>query len=215
MSDAVKPRRPYSSPRRQEQARQTRRAILDAARTLFIERGYAGTTMAAIAERANVSVETVYAAVGGKPVLLQTLIDLAISGGDEPLPALERDYVQRVRAEPDARRKLSLYAAALRSIQERMAPLFLALRAAAPTHPEAHAVWQAIAARRAANMLLFAEELAATGALREGVSTEEVRDVLWTFNAAEFYDLLVTQRGWTPEHFEAWLADAWQRLLLR
>lgn len=170
--------------------------------------------MLAIAERADVSVETVYAAVGSKPVLLQTLIDIAIAGGEEPLPASERDYVRQIQAEPNPARKLRIYADALATVHVRLAPLFLLLQAAAPMHPDAGALWQAISQRRAENMLLLAQELADADGLRAGVSVEEARDVLWTMNAAEFYDLLVRQRGWTPERFADWLADAWQRLLL-
>jgi AcrR family transcriptional regulator len=213
MAESVKGRRRYVSPRRQEQARQTRRSILDAARAVLIERGY-GATMATIAARAGVSLETVYAVVGSKPVLVQTLIDLALAGGDEELPALERDYVRRIRAEPNAARKLGIYAAALGSIHERLAPLYLLVRAAAATHPEAAALWRTIGQRRAENMLQLAEDLAAAGGLRAGVSIEEARDVLWTMNSAEFYDLLVGQRGWSPDRFATWLAGAWQQLLL-
>lgn len=213
MSERVKPRG-YRSPRRREQAAQTRGAILDAARALLVERGYARTTMAAIAEQAGVSVETVYAAVGAKPALVRLLIETAISGIDQPVDADERDYVRAVRAEPDARAKLAVYAAAMRRIQPRMAPLFRMLQAAAPAHPELAALWREISERRAANMRLFAAELAATGQLRGDLTVEEVADIVWTMNSSEYYLLLVIERGWDLDRFERWLAEAWQRLLL-
>jgi AcrR family transcriptional regulator len=214
MTERVKPR-PYHAPRRQEQARRTRRAILDAAGRLFIQRGYAATTMTAIAQAAGVALDTVYAAVGPKPVLFRLLVETAISGTDAPVPALERDYVRAIRAEPDAARKLTLYAQAIGRIQQRLAPLVQVLQQAAAGDAELAALWRGIADRRAANMRLLAAELAATGALRPELSVEEVADVLWSMNSPELYLLLVGQRGWDPDRYQRWLADAWQRLLLR
>lgn len=207
--------RPYHAPRRREAAERTRRAILDAATRLFAERGYSAVTMATIAEAASVALDTVYAAVGPKPVLFRLLIERAISGEDQPVVAEERDYVRAIHAETDAARKLAIYAGAIRRIQARLAPLFQALQAAASAEPELAALWAEIGERRAGNMRLLAGELAETGALREGVSVEEATDVIWSMNASEFYVLLVQQRGWEPERYERWLADAWQRLLLR
>jgi AcrR family transcriptional regulator len=213
MDQPVKRRR-YNSARRQAQAAQTRRAILDTARALFEQQGYAATTMAAIAERAAVSLETVYASVGTKPALVRLLVEIAISGVDQPVDAEQRDYVRAVRAEPSAAGKLRVYAGAVRRVQERMAPLFRMLSAAAPAHPELGALWTEIAERRARNMRLFAAELAETGQVRAGLSVEEIADVVWATNAAQFYALLVYERGWEPERFERWLADTWQRLFL-
>lgn len=214
MIKSVKPR-PYHAPRRQEAAAHNRRAIIDAATRLFAERGYSAVTMAMIATAADVATDTVYAAVGPKPVLFRLLIERAISGEDWPVTAEERDYVQSIRAEPDAARKLVIYASATRRIQERLAPLFQALQSAASAEPELAALWTEIAERRAGNMRLLAGELAETGMLREGMLVAEAADVIWATNAAEFYVLLVQQRGWKVEHYERWLADAWQRLLLR
>jgi AcrR family transcriptional regulator len=206
--------RPYHAPRRRAAAAQTRRAILDAATRLFAAHGYSAVTMATIAVEAGVATDTVYAAIGPKPMLFRLLIERAISGEDEPVTAEERDYVRAIRAEPDARQKLAIYARAIRHIQARLAPLFLALQAAASSEPELAALWAEIGERRATNMRRLATELAETGSLRPDVSVEEVADVIWTMNAAEFYVLLVRQRGWAPERYEEWLADAWQRLLL-
>ncbi len=214
MAENVKPR-PYRSPRRREAAERTRAAILAAATRLFLERGYVATTMAAIAAEAGVALDTVYAAVGPKPSLFRLLIEAAISGTGEPVPAEERDYVRAVQAEPDPGRKLERYARALREIQGRLAPLFRALQQAAPAEPELAALWREIAERRARNMRALAGELAAAGALREEVGVGEAADVIWATNASEFYALLVFERGWSPERYERWLAAAWRRLLLR
>lgn len=213
MTEDVKPRG-YHAPRRQAQARRTRRAILDAAARLFVERGYAATTMTAVAEAAGVALDTVYAAVGAKPVLFRLLVETAISGTEAPVPDLERDYVRAIRAEPDPARKLTIYAQAVVRIQQRLAPLVQVLQQAAAGDAELDALWQQIAGRRAANMRLLAAELAATGALRPGLLVEEAADVLWSMNSPEFYLLLVGQRGWDPDRYQQWLADAWQRLLL-
>lgn len=213
MPKRVKARR-YQSPMRQQRALQTRRAVLRAAHRLFVERGYAATTVAAIAAEAKVAVDTVYAAAGPKPALFRLLLESAISGTDEAVPAERRDYVRRIRAEPTARGKIEIYAAAVRAIGERMAPLLLALRDAAAREPALAAMRDEIAQRRARNMRLFAEDLAATGGLRSGLDPSEVADVVWATNAAEFYALLVTERGWAPTRFEHWLADTWCRLFL-
>lgn len=193
----------------------TRQSIFDAARRLFLERGYAGTTMPAIAQAAGVALDTVYATAGKKPTLFRLLIETAISGRDDAVPAQERDYVRAIRAEPDAATKLRLYAAALRTIQPRLAPLFQVLQAAAPLDPTLKALWQEISQRRAANMRLLAKELAATGRLRAGLSDAMVADIIWSMNSPEFYVLLVEQRGWSPDDFERWLAQAWVQLLLK
>lgn len=207
-------KRPYQAPRRAEQAAATRRAILDAARDLFVQNGYVSTTVAEIAGRARVSVDTVYAAIGRKPVLLRALVETSISGTDHVVPAIERDYVGAIRAAPTARAMLSIYADAITSIHRRLAPIFLALRDAALNDPDCAALWSEIAERRARNMRDFAAGLRATGDLRDDLADEEAADIIWSMNAVEYWVLLVHERGWTPERFRAWLTDAWIRLLL-
>jgi AcrR family transcriptional regulator len=209
----VKPRR-YDATSRQEAAARTRHAILAAAQRLLVERGYAGLAMKDVAAAAEVALDTVYATVGTKPALVRTLIEAAISGTDDAVPAEERDYVRAIRAAATAAEKLRLYAAAVARIHVRLAPLQRRLVEAAPAHPDLAALWQEIASRRAANMRLFAKDLAATGALRKDLTVEEIADILWSTNAPEIYGLLVLDRGWSPARFEEFLADAWQRILL-
>jgi AcrR family transcriptional regulator len=207
-------RRRYTSTVRAEQAAATRRAVLQAARELFDERGYAATAVAAIAGRAGVAVDTVYAAVGRKPQLLRELLETALSGTDEVVPAAERDYVRRVRAAASATEKIALYAAAVAAIGVRMAPVHRALAEAALTDPDCAALRAEIGARRAANMRLFAADLRATGELRPDLTDDQVADVVWSMNSAEYRALLVTERGWPADRYAEWLADAWSRLLL-
>lgn len=207
-------KRSYDRTTRLAAAARSRHDILETAHRLFAERGYAGTAMADIASAAGVALDTVYASVGRKPELVRLLVERAISGSDAPVPAEERAYVQAIRAEPDPVRKLEIYAAAIRNIHGRLAPLVRALQAGAAAHPELAQLWRGISERRARNMRHFAGQLAEAGALRPGLAVEEAADVVWATNAPEVYNLLVGERGWTPERYQAWLADAWRRLLL-
>jgi len=207
-------KRAYHSPRRGEQSAATRHSVLNAARDLFVSEGYSATTVAEIAERARVSVDTVYATVGRKPALLRELVETAISGTEKAVPAEQRDYVARVRSATSARDKITIYAHAITGIQERLAPVFLALRDAATTDQECAAMWAEIAKRRATNMGTFAADLRATGELRTDLSDQQVADIIWSMNAAEYWVLLVRERAWTPAQFADWLTDAWTRLLL-
>jgi AcrR family transcriptional regulator len=207
-------RRRYDASARKEAARETRRSIIDAARRLFPRRGYSATTMQAVAAGAGVALDTVYATVGTKPTLFRLLVEIAISGDDEPIPAAERDYVRAIHAEFDAARKLAIYATALGKIHVRLAPLFRVLQTAAPLDADLDSLWQEISRRRSANMRLLATELAESGRLRPGLSVDKVADIIWSMNSPEFYLLLVEQCGWPPEAFAEWLADSWKRLLL-
>lgn len=207
-------RRSYRSAVRAEQAAATRRAVLQAARALFTEQGYAASSIAAIAARAGVAVDTVYAAAGRKPTLLRDLVETSLSGGDEAVPAEQRDYVVRIRAAATAQEKITVYAAAVAEIGVRMAPVHRALAEAAASDPDCAALRAEISARRAANMRLFAADLRATGELRGDLTDDEVGDIVWSLNSAEYWALLVGERGWSPERFAAWLTDAWIRLLL-
>jgi AcrR family transcriptional regulator len=209
--DPVKTRS-YRSTRRREQAAATRQAVLLAARHLFERQGYAGTTVAAIARRAQVSVDTVYASVGRKPQLLLAVHDLELGSGKD-VPAEQRDYVVAVRAAEGARAKIDVYAAALGRLLPRTVPLAEALRVAAVTDPDCRAVLHGLSERRAANMRLFARDLRETGELRPDLSDDDVADLVWSTNSPEFY-LLTTSRGRTPEEYAAVVADLWTRTLL-
>ena len=215
MDKPVKRRHSYASEKRANQAAATRRAILAAGRELFLRQGYARTTVEQIASQAGVAVDTIYATVGRKPALLRELIETAISGRDEAVPARERHYVRAIEAAPDARSRIEIYAAAIAEIQPRIAPLFIVLREAAVTDRACADLWSQISERRAQNMRDFAASLRGTGEMRPDLSNEQAADVVWSMNAAEYWDLLVTQRGWTPAAFRGWLVDAWTRLLLR
>jgi AcrR family transcriptional regulator len=205
-------KRRYDATGRRQAAARTRAAILDAARQLFTERGYAATSMTAIADRAGVALDTVYAAAGRNPELARLLIETAISGTDQAIPAEQRDYVRAIQAAPDAITKIARYAAAITAIAPRMTLVLAIIQQAAPDEPELAALWNQVAERRAANMRLFVADLAAVAPLR--LDPDEAADIDWATNAAELYQLLVGQRGWTPQRYEHFLTDTWQRLLL-
>jgi AcrR family transcriptional regulator len=215
MGGRVKGRRRYDSPRRQEQARLTRKAVLDAARALFLERGYAATTVRAVAEMAGVSVETVYKAFGNKAGLVKAVFDVAIVGDDRSVPMLQRERVARMRAEPDPRRKLLMYGEHLAEAGPRAGSLQLLIRSAAATDPDAAQVWQQMVQERLLGMTEFARHLHEGAHLRPGISLEAARDILWTYNSVEMYELLVLQRGWRPERYGRWIAEAMIAALLR
>ena len=208
MAEDVKPRRHYDSTGRREQARRSRWTVLETARRMFLEGGYAATTVGAIATQAGVSVETVYKAFGNKPGLLKAVFDVAVVGDDKPVPMLERDLVRRIENEPDPRQKLLMYGAHLTQSAPRSVPVQLLIRAAAASDPGVAEVWDEMAEERLIGMTQFARHLHEGGHLRAGVSVEEARDILWTYNSAELFDLLVLQRDWPPEKYGRWIAEA-------
>jgi AcrR family transcriptional regulator len=207
MARAVKPQRRYDASRRQEQARATRQAVLDAARELFVGQGYAATTIAAVAKQAGVSVETVYKAFGNKPSLVKAVFDVTVVGDDEPVPMLQREFVRRNMAEPDPRVRLLDYGAHIAHTAPRIGPVLLVVREAAATDAAAANVWEELEQERLAGMTAFARSLAEAGQLRDGVSTEEARDVLWVHNSLALWELLVRHRGWSNERFGRWIGQ--------
>jgi len=209
---SVKTRR-YNSPARREQAEATRRAVLRAARALFTTRGYAETSVADVARRAKVSLDTVYASVGRKPQLLLAVHDMVLSSSDEPVPAEERDYVRRIQEAVTAEDKIRTYADALADLLPHTVPLNLALRAAGAREPECRELRESISRRRRTNMLLFAANLRETGRMRPDLSDEQAADLVWSMNSPEYFQLL-TDAGYTPAQYADLVADAWTRTLL-
>ena len=213
MDQPVKRRR-YDASRRRAAAEQTRLAVLRAARDLFVARGYAGTAVADIARAAGVSVDTLYASVGRKPQLLLAVHDMGLAGGDVPLEAQQRDYVQQVRSTDGASAKIAVYAAALARVLPRTVPLLESLREAGATDPDCREAYRGVAERRAANMRLFAADLRSTGELRADLDDDAVADLVWSMNGPDYY-LLVRSRGRTAEEYAALVRDVWTRTLLR
>jgi AcrR family transcriptional regulator len=209
--DGVK-RRGYDSSRRREQAAQTRSAIVFAARDLFVEQGYARTTVADVARRADVSVETIYAGFGNKAALLHRAWDVTIGGDDTEITFHERPEILAIRAEPDAAKRLRLHAVEATKAAERTAPFQLMVLAAAGADPTAADMLEEIGRQRLTGMGVMASELAATGQLR--VEVDECRDVLWSTTDGMLWHRLVPGRGWTNDRFARWLGDLWVDLFV-
>lgn len=216
MEPVVKPSRRYQSPHRREQAAQTRRAIVAAASRLFLERGYAATTMAAIAAEAGVVVETVYRAFDGKAALFRAVVEAALAGGLEGAerPVEERPAIAAVIAEPDPTRQVELYAATQPGIHRRAGPLLRALRDARGLDPELARIWDEMEAWRRDGQGRFAEMLTSRGALRRGLSTASAGDIVWTLCSLAVHDLLVQERSWSSRRYGEWIASALKRELL-
>jgi AcrR family transcriptional regulator len=206
--------RKYDSSRRQAQARQTRLQIAEAARALFLERGYGGTSIEAIAEKAYVAPETIYATFKNKRNVLSFVFDIAIGGDDEDIRLLDRPDPQAVLKETDQRRQLTLFASDITKILHRAAPVFEILRIAAKTEPEIAELVQRLVQERLANMSMVAKNVAANGPLREGLNRVRAAEVIWSMTSPELYILLLRDLHWTDEQYTPWLTETLIRLLL-
>ncbi|MGH2841144.1 MAG: TetR/AcrR family transcriptional regulator [Solirubrobacteraceae bacterium] len=212
MAEPVK--RTYNSPRRQEQAAATRAQILDAAKRLFDDHGYSATTMAAIAAEAGVALKTVYLAFASKSGVLRALWNRLLRGDDEDVPVGVRQWYLEVLEEPDPERQLRLNARNARAVKERVGGLLEIIRSASSVDPDIGALWERIQSDFYDNQRAIIDTLAERGALRPGLGADEAADLLWTLNHPAVWGLLVSRRGWTPERFEEWLADAFCSQLL-
>lgn len=206
--------RSYDSPARDARAQASRAAMLEAARDLFLAHRYAGTTLPMVAEAAGVSLPYVYKVFGNKAGLVKALFDVAIAGDDEPVAVRDRASILAVREEPDPRRKLALYGRHMATVGPRIMPILLVVRDAAASDSAAAELWADLQAERLTAMAAFAGELATAGHLRDRVSRNEARDVLWAHNSLELWDLLVTQRGWSNSRFGSWLSQQLTAALL-
>jgi AcrR family transcriptional regulator len=206
VSTGVKPGRRYASPRRAAQAAQTRRDIVTAAGRLFRERGY-GVPLADVASEAGVVVETVYRIFGTKAALFRATVDGLLAGGAKraEVPVEERPFVRAIHDEPDPRRQVTAYAATQPGIHRRAGPLLRVLRDARASQPELGRLWEEMEARRRDGQGRFVYMLADRGSLKAGLAVESAIDLLWTLCSLAVYDLLVLDRGWTDERYQAWL----------
>ncbi|HVM08396.1 MAG TPA: helix-turn-helix domain-containing protein [Acidimicrobiales bacterium] len=200
-------KRRYDSSRRLAQAEETRSAIVRAARDLFLDRGYAKTTVQDIATEARVSVETIYGSVGRKPDLLRRAWDITIGGDDQQIVFHERPEILAIRREPDLARRLRLQAEMSTQTSQRIAPFLLMVQAAAGADPAAAEMLEEMSRQRLVGMGVMAAAAAATGQL--AVPEEECRDVLWSMTDGMLWCRLVRERGWTNERYAEWLGDLW------
>ena len=206
MSRSVKPRRRYESPRRREQAAATRQAILEAAERLFAKRGYVGTSVAEIAEEARVALKTVYAIFGTKAEVLRALWNLRMRGDEEPVPMAKRPWYREIVDEPAPQRRLALVAHNIRIVRERTAHVTEIVRQAAPADEQIAALWERFQREfYELGVRGIVETLERDGILAADLTT--AADIGWTLTHPDLYQLLVRQRGWSPEAYERWLAE--------
>jgi AcrR family transcriptional regulator len=213
MSATGQARRPYNATGRRAQARATRERILETARELFVARGYARVSVADVAAAAGVSTPTVFAGFRSKANLLKEATETALVGDAEPAPLAERPAMQHVMAAPTAREVVERFAALIAEAGGRVVPLYTVLHAAADADPELARLARTLDEQRLAG----AARLAAVVLDRLGVADPartdpdrlaHVRDTIWTFNSPQLWTLLVTQRGWTPQRYGKWVAQA-------
>ncbi len=214
MTRQTSPKRKYDSSRRKEQARQTRLQITEAARRLFIERGYAGATIDAIAQEAGVAQETVYAIFGNKRQILKFLMDISLGGDDQPVKLLDRPEPQVVLHDVDQHRQLAMFVQGITEILARATPVFEIMRGAAKTEVEIANLLHRLLQERMQNMIRFVHSVAANGALRAGLDEEYAGEIVWTITSPEIFQLLSVERGWSKEKYSQWLEDSLTRLLL-
>lgn len=215
-SETVK-RRTYDSPRRRAQAARTRQDVIEAARRLFGENGYAGTTLAAIASEADVVVETIYRSFEGKAGLLEEVIQAAVAGGADraQVPVTERPAIRAIMDEPDPRKKIALHSATQPGIYARSGLLLRALREAAAADQNLQEVHERLEQQRLVGMNQYADDLIGTGQTREDLTRDGISDILWTITSVEVHDRLVVQRRWSADEYVEWLTDTIARLVLK
>jgi AcrR family transcriptional regulator len=201
----VNPRRRYDASNRRAQAQRNREAILDAAQRQFLDGGYAVTTIAAVAAEAGVSVETIYKAFGGKAGLVRAIYERGLAGG-EPIPAFQRSDAMR-EGETDPKTIMRNWGVLASQVGSVVSPIVRLVRAAAASDPDMAALLAAANDIREQRARHHARFLKQRGYLREGLTVTEATDILWTCTSVEFYDLLVTQRGWSLPRFARFIGE--------
>jgi len=197
----IEGKRPYHSRARQRQAEETRRRILAATRGLFATRGYAGTTLEAIAEIAEVSPKTVSAVFGSKRAILAELIN------PDAFSAHVQQLLDELRAAPEPAQRLLLVAQITRRAYEPLVLELEMLRTAGAVASELADLAQQIGARRRENQSRMIAYLHEQRVLRHDLLPEEATDVLWALTSYDLYRMLVVEQHWSPERYETWLAQ--------
>ena len=208
----VKDKRKYSSAVREEQAARTRARILDGASKLFLERGYARTTMKDIAAQADVARDTVHAIFGSKAQVLTALIDLRLVPDGAVLNVTQRPDAQAIKDEADQRRQIELFAKFIAGISTELRPVFEVLRTASAVEPEMGKVFEDMDDFRLKNMQTYSTWISARGPLR--VNTRQAGEIIWALASPDVARMLCDELGWTESQHARWLADTLIRTLL-
>jgi AcrR family transcriptional regulator len=208
-------KRKYDSTRRQAQAGETRRQILEAAHKLFIEHGYAGATIEAIAKEAGVALKTVYAVFKNKWKILVTLLNNSSSNsGEENIPVLERAGPKAVAQERDQCRQLQMFAQVIANNLEGAAYISEIMQVAAKTEADVDKMVQNLNKQRWQHMAVAVQQIVTNGPLQEEMDAAHATDIVWTLTSPEVFLLLTRDRGWSKEKYAEWLADTLIRALL-
>lgn len=187
---------------RQQRSLVTQERILTAATRLFVSNGYLATTMAAIAAEAGVAVQSLYVRFGGKLEILSAALDVSVVGDTEPVPLLERDWLKRMSEAPDGQQALGLFVDQVTSIMGRTYPLYAVVQAAAAS--EAGELLTANKQQRYNGVRAVAAALADKPGFSERLTVDATADLLYAVISEEHYGLLVVERGWSPEAWQAW-----------
>jgi AcrR family transcriptional regulator len=199
---------------RQARTRHTRAAVIEAARTLFAERGYTATTIEAISHLSDTPQATIYRLFVSKPGILKAVLDVSIAGDDEAVPMLDRPQVRALLADPDPRSQLAGFAALVRDVMARTASMYQLVTEAARSDQDAASLLAEIARQRQEGQLRVARSLARSGALRPGLRERDAADIIYALASPEVYSLLVLDRGWSGERYENWVAATLANQLL-
>lgn len=205
MTTVAKPGRPHGGKSGQARTRLARAAVVQAARTLFLERGYTGTTIETISNLSDVPPATVYRLFSSKLGILKALLDVSIAGDDEAAPLEDRPYVRTLLADPDPRNQISGFVSITCGIMSRTEPIYRILVSAAGSDPDAAALLAEQTRHRQKGQAQIARVLARAGALRPKLREREAADIIHALMSPEVYRLLVGDRGWQPERYEHWL----------
>jgi AcrR family transcriptional regulator len=214
VTDDVKRGSTASGGRGQARTRFARRAVIDAARSLFVAGGYTATTIDAISSRADVPPATVYRLFSSKLGILKALLDTSIAGDDRPVAVPDRTEVAALFTEPDPHQLLAGFAGVTTTINERTSDVYGVLVGAAGTDPGAAELLAAIHRQRGDGQRRIAHTLARAKALRTGVRERDAADVIHALMSPDVYRLLVVDRGWKPARYRRWLTDTLVQQLL-
>jgi AcrR family transcriptional regulator len=206
--------RPYDLSRRAERTRATRRAVVAAAHQLFLERGFADTTVDAISDTSEVPIATVYRLFKTKTAILKQVIDEAVVGDDAPVPLGDRSVVRDAQAADDPLAMTAAFAHVARQVFDNTADLRLVLRVAAALDTEAAALQASIEEQRRIGQARAARALADKGFLAPGMKESEARDIVYALMSIDTYRILRLEQRWSGARYERWLANALYRLIV-
>jgi TetR/AcrR family transcriptional regulator, regulator of autoinduction and epiphytic fitness len=211
---AEKPRRGYVSATRTKRAQKTRKRVIEAATRLFVQQGYATTTMRAVADEAGVSVPTVELLFGTKAQLLHVVIDVAVAGDDEPVPVLSRTWAADAQSARDLAEFLSVVAHVLSEAQVRSAGVMLAAYEAAASDPDIQLLIMDRESQRERTATWIVNGVVERAGLRAGLDRARATDTVWMLMDPVIFQRLTRHRDWSSDRYASWFADSVTRLLV-